>query len=70
LRGRGIAVAIPYRRTERWGRPVDPAVYRERNRVERCINRLKQFRRVATRYEKLAANYLAMVTLAAVTLWL
>jgi len=49
---------------------VDPAIYRERNRVERCINRLKQFRRVATRYEKLAANYLAMVTLAAVTLWL
>jgi transposase len=34
------------------------------------INRLKQFRRVATRYEKRAANYLAMVTLAAVRLWL
>jgi transposase len=38
--------------------------------VERCINKLKQFRRVATRYEKLAANYLAMVALAAALLWL
>ena len=41
-----------------------------RNVVERCINRLKQFRRVATRYEKLAVNYRAMVTLAAIMLWL
>jgi len=70
LRARGIAVAIPYRRTERHRRAVDPAVYHERNRFERCINRLKQFRRVATRYEKLAANFLAMATLAAIMLWL
>lgn len=69
LRARGIAVAIPYRRNERWGRPVAPAIYRERNRVERCMNRLKQFRRAATRYEKLAANYLAMITLAAIRMW-
>ena len=38
--------------------------------IERLINRLKQHRRVATRYEKLAANYLAMLTLAAIRLWL
>jgi transposase len=44
--------------------------YRERNRVERLINRLKQFRCVATRYEKLAANYLTMLTIAAIVLWL
>lgn len=50
--------------------PFDRAVYRERNRVERLINRLKQFRRVATRYEKRAVNYLAMVTIAAIRLWL
>ena len=36
--------------------------YRERNRVERLINRLKQNRRIATRYEKYAVNYLAMLT--------
>lgn len=45
-------------------------LYRERNLVERFFNRIKQFRRVATRYEKLAANYLAMVKLAAIRLWL
>jgi transposase len=42
----------------------------ERNCVERLINRLKQFRRVATRYEKLAEHYLGMVTLAAILLWI
>jgi transposase len=52
-------------------RGFDPAAYRERNRVERTINRLKQWRRVATRYEKREANYLAMVTIAAIVLlWL
>jgi transposase len=39
---------------------------RERNRIERFFGKLKQFRRVATRYEKLAANYLAMVEIAAI----
>jgi transposase len=38
--------------------------------MERLINRLKQFRRVATRYEKRAVNYRAMLTIAAITLWL
>jgi transposase len=47
------------------------AAYRVRNRVERTINRLKQWRRVATRYERREANYLAMVTIAAIVLlWL
>lgn len=48
---------------------VDRAAYRERNRVERTINRLKQFRRGATRYEKRAVNYLAMVLIAVILLW-
>jgi transposase len=47
-------------------RGFDKAAYRERNRVERTINQLKQFRRVATRYEKREENYLAMVTIAAI----
>ncbi|HZA84757.1 MAG TPA: transposase, partial [Actinomycetes bacterium] len=52
-------------------RGFDRVAYRERNRVERTINRLKQWRRVATRYEKREANYLAMVTIAAIVLlWL
>jgi putative transposase len=38
-------------------RDYDEVVYKERNKVERCINGLKQFRRVATRYEKTARNF-------------
>ncbi len=48
----------------------DRPAYRERNKVERTVGRLKQFRRVATRYEKRVCNYLAMVTLGAVLIWL
>jgi transposase len=48
----------------------DREAYRERNLVERLINRLKQWRRVATRYEKRAVNYSGMLSLAAIVLWL
>jgi len=47
-----------------------PYLYRARNIVERFFNRIKQCRRVATRYDKLAANYLAFVQLASNRLWL
>ena len=47
-----------------------PYLYRARNRVERLFNRIKQCRRVATRYDRLAANYLAFVQLASIRLWL
>ena len=70
IRRRGIRTTIPHKSNERRSGPFDRAVYRQRNIVERLINRLKQFRRVATRYEKRAANYLAMVTIAAILLWL
>lgn len=50
--------------------PFDRQLYRERHLVECCFSRLKQFRRVATRFEKTAQNYLAVVTLAATILWL
>jgi transposase len=70
LRQHGIRHTIPHKRTECKRGPFDRAVYRERNCVERLMNRLKQFRRVATRYEKRAVNYLAMVTVAAIRLWL
>ena len=48
----------------------DEASYRARNLVERFFNRIKHCRRVATRYDKLAANYLAFVQLASIRLWL
>jgi transposase len=61
---------ITRRANEPQQRDFDHTRYRDRNRVERLINRLKQVRRVATRYEKLAVTYLAMVTLAAILVWL
>lgn len=56
-------------RVGRWG-PFDTAAYRRRNVVERAIAKLKEFRRIATRYEKLASAYLAMLTLANIVLYL
>ena len=47
-----------------------PFLYRYRNRVERFFNKLKHFRAIATRYEKHAANYLALVKLAAARIWM
>ena len=74
LARRGIRAIIPRRRDQRPAgrrhRPYDRAVYRGRNRVERLINRLKQCRRVATRYEKRAAHFFAMLMVAAVLFWL
>ena len=48
----------------------DAATYRRRNVVERCVNRLKQWRAIATRYEKRAVNYRSMVIIAALMIWL
>ena len=69
LRRHGIRYTIPRKDNERHRGTFDKALYRLRNRVERCFNRLKQFRRIATRYEKKAQNYLAMLTLASIFLW-
>jgi len=70
LRRRGIGATIPTRKDQPRLRHFDRELYRTRNRVERLINRLKQFRRIATRYEKRVVNYLAMLTLASILLWL
>ena len=70
LRRRGIRITIPRKHTECRSGPFDRAVYRTRNRIERLINRCKQFRRLATRYEKRAVNYRAMWLIAMSLLWL
>ncbi|MGI5380556.1 IS5 family transposase [Streptomyces sp. CA-251387] len=80
LRRRGIAHTIPektdqqrhrHNRGNRGGRPLgfDRQTYRRRNTIERCFNRLKGFRGIATRYEKTATSYEAAVTLASFLLW-
>jgi hypothetical protein len=48
----------------------DREAYKRRNLIERCVNRLKQFRRIATRYEKTAGAYLSMLCIAATRLWI
>ncbi|RWK70276.1 MAG: hypothetical protein EOR50_33940 [Mesorhizobium sp.] len=47
-----------------------PSFYKERNPIERFFNKLKQFRRVATRYDKLLNNFMGFVKLAAIAIWL
>jgi transposase len=70
LRRHGIRITIPRQHNEHRTGPFDRAISRLRERVERLINRLKQNRRLATRYEKCAANYRAMWVIAALLLWL
>ena len=64
----GAAAHIPSQGNVRVPRLVDPGIYRQRNLVERFFNKLKHFRRIATRFDKLARNYLAAVLLAATRL--
>lgn len=72
LRRRGIRYTIPHKSNELHGSKAkfDKELYKLRNRVERLFNRLKQFRRIATRYEKRGENYKAMLTIASILLWL
>ncbi len=66
---RGIGAVIARQKRERRTR-FDKTAYRARNLVERLVARLKQVRRIATRYEKRASHYPGMLTIAAITLWL
>ena len=64
VRSRGGCAHIPTQRDRKVQRSVDPAIYRQRNAVERYFCKLKHFRRIATRFDKLARNFLAAVLLA------
>lgn len=70
VRSRGGWANIPPRRNRRDPICFSPYLYRQRNAVERFFNRIKHCRRIATRYNKRAANYLAFVKLAATRVWL
>lgn len=70
LRQHRIRITIPRKESECCTGPFDRSLYRQRNGVERLVNRLKQFRRLATRYEKRAENYQALWLIAATILWL
>ena len=66
---RGVLPVIPANPVRKEPAPLDRGLYRLRNRVERLVNRLKQFRAVATRYDKTAESFLAFVHLAAARVW-
>ena len=70
IRARGAKAHIPSTRSRLIQRSVSRRIYRQRNLVERYFNKLKHFRRIATRFEKLARNFLAAVALASTRLWL
>jgi transposase len=67
----GAAPNIPPKVNRRWKNCFSPVLYRDRNAIERMFGRLKDFRRIATRYDRLAHNFLAAVCLAAtICYWL
>ena len=66
----GAEAVIPSQPRRRVARSVDLVCYRQRNRIERLMSRLKQFRRLATRYDKTASSYLGFVHFVCALLWL
>lgn len=70
LAARGATPVIPGKRSRKTPIPVDGHIYALRNRIERCFNRLKNARRFATRYDKLAETFLGFVNLLAIRLWI
>jgi len=67
---RGGMAMIPTKRNRKIQIPVDPAIYALRNMVERAFNKLKNARRLATRYDKTADSYLGFVHIVAIRLWM
>jgi putative transposase len=65
----GSQVVIPPKRNRTFQRPYDADLYKERNVIERFFNKLKHFRRIATRYEQTARAFLSMIQLVSVVIW-
>lgn len=70
VRDRGGEAHIPTQSRVRIQRSVPPSLYRQRNLVERFFCKLKQFRRIATRFEKHADNFMAALALASARIWM
>ncbi|WP_461332780.1 IS5 family transposase [Bradyrhizobium embrapense] len=70
IAAKGALAVIPNNPSRALKYPLDKHLYAQRHLVECCFSKLKQFRRVATRFEKTARNYRAVVTLAAIVLWM
>lgn len=70
MNDRGVRPVIPMRRSRKKRVGVDRSLYRLRKLVERCFNKLKNARRVATRYDKTAESFLGFVDITSIRLWL
>jgi transposase len=70
IAAKGVIAVIPNNPSRALKYPLDKHLYAQRHLVECCFSKLKQFRRVATRFEKTARNYRAVITLAPITLWM
>jgi transposase len=66
----GATAVIPSHPSRKQPYDYDRNIYRLRNRIERCFNKLKHFRRVATRYDRRAVHFLAFIHLASAMLWM
>jgi len=69
LKRRGIRSTIPRRKDQHRGGPFDKSIYRTRNVVERMIRRLKNYRRLATRYDKLATTFRTLWVIGFIIMW-
>ena len=67
---RGAGAVIPSSRSRSQAIPYDKHIYQDRNLVERFINKIKHFRRIATRYEKTALSFASMLFLIGAMVWL
>ncbi|MFV1944083.1 transposase, partial [Pseudomonas luteola] len=70
IQRRGAVAIIPSKKNRLNPRSLDRHLYKARNLVERFFQKLKQFRRIATRYERLARNYQSMLCLVSTVIWL
>ena len=70
IRARRMRVVIPSTRSRKRAIRYDKEIYKQRNLVERCFNRLKHFRRIATRFDRLDCHFMAALHLAATMIWL
>ena len=70
IQAKGTLVVIPPKKNRLVKREYDRHLYKDRNLVERFFNRIKQFRRIATRYDKLDRNYLSFINIVCAYLWL
>jgi transposase len=66
----GMTAVIPSTRSRKAPIPHDSELYKARNRIERCFNKLKHFRRFATRFDRRAAHFLAFVHIASAMIWM